>query len=72
MCFGLVIILAKQRAYPLIPMLTMTSGTNLDKLLNCPELLLFTVGIMSQKDVTLLGTSCLLEAVCRKLLNRGI
>lgn len=66
MSFGLVIILANQRAHLLIPMLTMTSSTNLDKLLNCPELLLFTVGIMSQKDATLLGTSCLLEAVCGK------
>lgn len=71
MYFGLVIILANSKAHPLIPVLTMTSSMNLNKLLNCPELLLFTVGIMSQKDVTLLGTSCLLEVVCGKLLNRG-
>lgn len=72
MCFGLVLVLANQRAHPLIPMMTMTSSTNLDKLLYCPELPLFTVGIMSQKDVTLLGTSCFVEAVRGKLLNRGI
>lgn len=41
MCFGLVIVLANQRAHPLIQVLTMTSSTNLDKLFSCPELLVW-------------------------------
>lgn len=69
MCFGLVIVLANQKAHPLIPMLTMTSSMNLDKLLHGPKLLLFTVDIMSQKDATLLGTSLFLEAICGILLE---